>query len=75
MPPSDFTDVLRNMKEPVVSDSTLSAQKENPEWDPSAVPAYPRDWGLVYKVIMAAAALAVFLILLFSVKKIDKVEG
>lgn len=75
MPPSDFTDVLRNLQDPVVSDSTLSAQKENPEWDPSAAPAYTRDWSIVYKIIMAVAALAVFLILLFSVKKIDKVEG
>ena len=73
MPPSDFTDVLRNMKEPVVSDSTLSAQKENPEWDPAAAPAYTRDWSVVYKIIMAVAAAAVFVILLFSVKKIDKV--
>ena len=74
MPPSDFTDVLRNMKEPVVSDSTLSEQKENPGFNESAAPAYPRDWGLVYKIIMAAAALAVFVILILSVKKIDKVE-
>ena len=74
MPPSDFTDVLRNMKEPVVSDSTLSEQKENPGFDESAAPAYPRDWGLVYKIIMAAAALAVFVILILSVKEIDKVE-
>ena len=73
MPPSDFTDVLRNMTEPVVSDSTLSEQKENPAFDESGVPLV-RDWGLVYKIIMAAAAFAVFLILLFSVKKIDKVE-
>ena len=74
MPPSDFTDVLRNLQEPVVSDSMLSAQKENPEWNPSAASAYTRDWSMVYKIIMAVAALAVFLILLFSVKKIDKVE-
>jgi len=72
MPPSDFTDVLRNLTEPVDSDSTLSAQKDNPEWDPSSAPV-SRDWSLVYKIIMAVAAFAVFLILLFSVKKIDKV--
>ena len=75
IPPSDFTDVLRNLNDPVVSDSTLSAQKENPKWDPSAASVYTRDWSIVYKIIMAAAAFAVFLILLFSVKKIDKVEG
>ena len=76
MPPSDFTDVLWRREEPIVSDSTLSVQKENPEWDPSGTPfAYAQNWGLVYKIIMAAAAFAVFLILLFSVKKIDKVEG
>ena len=75
MPPSDFTDVLRRREEPVVSDSTLSAQKDNPQWDPSGTPfAYAQNWGLVYKIIMAAAAFAVFVILLFSVKKIDKVK-
>ena len=51
------------------------AQKENPHWDPSGTPfAYAQNWGLVYKIIMAAAAFAVFVILLFSVKKIDKVK-
>lgn len=75
MPPSDFTDVLRNLKEPVVSDSTLSAEKKNPQWDPSGTPfAYAQKWGLAYKIIMAAAAFAVFLILLLSVRKIDKVK-
>ena len=75
MPPSDFTDVLWHRDEPVVSDSTLSAQKDNPHWDPSGTPfAYAQNWGLVYKIIMAAAAFAVFVILLFSVKKIDKVK-
>ena len=76
MPPSDFTDVLWRREEPIVSDSTLSAQKDNPHWDPSGTPfGYAQNWGLVYKIIMAAAAFAVFVILLFSVKKIDKVEG
>ncbi len=74
MPPSDFTDVLRSLKEPVVSDSTLSEQKKNPEWNPSAASAYTRDWGIIYKIVMAAAAFAVFVILLFSVKKIDKIK-
>ena len=73
MPPSDFTDVLRNREEPVLSDSTLSEQKENPGFDKSGDPLV-KDWGLVYKIIMAAAALAVFVILILSVKKIDKVE-
>ena len=76
MPPSDFTDVLWHREEPIVSDATLSAQQNNPHWDPSGTPfGYAQNWGLVYKIIMAAAALAVFVILLFSVKKIDKVEG
>ena len=76
MPPSDFTDVLWRREEPIVSDATLSVQKDNPHWDPSGTPfAYAQKWGLVYKIIMAAAAFAVFVILLFSVKKIDKVEG
>ena len=76
MPPSDFTDVLRRREESVVSDATLSAQQNNPHWDPSGTPfGYAQNWGLVYKIIMAAAAFAVFVILLFSVKKIDKVEG
>ena len=49
-----------------------SEQKENPHYSgPSG--ATIRDWGVVYKIVMAAAALAVFLVLLFSVKKIDKV--
>ena len=74
MPSSDFTDVLRNLKDPIVSDSTLSEQKENPGFDQSRVPLV-RDWGLVYKIIMAAAALAVFVVLILSVKKIDKVES
>lgn len=74
MPSPDFTDVLRNQEEPVVSDCTLSEQKENPHWDSSGTPfAYAQNWGVVYKIVMAAAALAVFLVLLFSVKKIDKV--
>ena len=73
VPSSDFTDVLRSRKEPVPSDSTLSEQHENPLYSgPHGAAA--RNWGLVYKIIMAAAALAVFLILLVSVKRIDKVN-
>ena len=72
MPSPDFTDVLRNMTEPVVSDSTLSEQKANSHFAEKS--DIVKDWGVVYKIVMAAAALAVFLILLFSVKKIDKVE-
>ena len=73
MPSSEFTDALRIAKPaPVPSDSTLSEQKANPHYKEKS--DIVRDWGLVYKIIMAAAALAVFLILLFSVKKIDKVE-
>ena len=75
MPPSDFTDVLWRREEPIVSDATLSAQQNNPHWDPSGTPfAYAQNWGLVYKIIMAAAAFVVLLVLLFSVKKIDKVK-
>ncbi len=78
-PPPEFREAaasLDKLKYPVRADSTLSEQKVNPQWDPSAASDYnTRDWGLVYKIIMAAAALAVFVILLFSVKKIDKVEG
>ena len=76
-PPPEFKEAAASMnylKDPVRADSTLSEQKENPGFDESGVPLV-KDWGLVYKIIMAAAALAVFLILLFSVKKIDKVEG
>ena len=73
MPSSEFTDALRIAKPaPVPSDSTLSEQKANPHYKEKS--DIVRDWGLVYKIIMAAAALAVFVILLFSVKKIDKVE-
>lgn len=72
MPSPDFTDILRNMTEPVVSDSTLSEQKANSHFAEKS--DIVKDWGVVYKIVMAAAALAVFLILLFSVKKIDKVE-
>ena len=73
MPSSEFTDALRIAKPaPVPSDSTLSEQKANPHYKEKS--DIVRDWGLVYKIVMAAAALAVFVILLFSVKKIDKVE-
>ena len=76
MPSTDFTDVLRSLKEPAPSDSTLSAQQDNPNFGGYGISGLPgRNWGLVYKIMMAAAALAVFVILLFSVKKIDKVEG
>ena len=74
MPSSDFMDVLRSLEEPVPSDSTLSAQQDNPDFDKSGAVLSARDWGLLYKIMMGAAALAVFLILLFSVKKIDKVK-
>lgn len=75
-PPPEFREAAASMnylKDPVRADSTLSEQKENPGFDESAAPVV-RDWGLLYKIIMAAAALAVFVILLFSVKKIDKVK-
>ena len=71
MPPSDFTDVLRG-EEPVLSDATLSAQQQNPLFDARGPTV--RNWGLVYKIMMGAAAFAVLLILLFSVKRIDKVK-
>ena len=71
MPSADFTDVLRGLEEPVRADSTLSEQKANPHYKEKS--DIVRDWGVVYKIVMAAAALAVFLVLLFSVKKIDKV--
>ena len=78
-PPPEFREAaasLDKLKYPVRADSTLSEQKVNPQWDPSAASDYnTRDWGLVYKIIMAAAAFVVLLVLLFSVKKIDKVEG
>ena len=72
MPPSDFTDVLRGREEPVLSDATLAAQQENPVYDEHG--PVVRNWGVVYKIMMGAAAFAVLLILLFSVKKIDKVK-
>lgn len=77
-PPPEFREAaasLDKLKYPVRADSTLSEQKANPQWNPSASPASARDWGLVYKIIMAAAVLAAFVILIVSVKKIDKVEG
>ena len=78
IPPPEFASASFGMnelaKDPLKADSTLSGQKANPAFDESGVPLV-REWGLVYKIIMAAAALAVFVILLFSVKKIDKVEG
>ena len=64
---------LNHLKDPVRADSTLSEQKPNPHYKEKSDTV--RDWGVVYKIIMAAAALAVFVILLFSVKKIDKVEA
>ena len=72
MPPSDFTDVLRSREEPVLSGAAVSAQQENPVFDASG--PVVRNWGMVYKIMMGAAAFAVLLILLFSVKKIDKVN-
>ena len=75
-PPPEFKEAaasLNHLKDPVKADSTLSEQKENPGFDQSGVPLV-KDWSVVYKIIMAAAALAVFVVLILSVKKIDKVE-
>lgn len=75
-PPPEFKRAVSSQndpaRDPARADCTLSEQKENPHYsEPSG--ATIRDWGVVYKIVMAAAALAVFLVLLFSVKKIDKV--
>ena len=73
MPSSGFADVLQSGDEPVPSESRLSEQLPNPRFDEYGVSV--KDWGLVYKILMAVAAFAVFVILIVSVKKIDKVEG
>ena len=75
-PPPEFKRAVSSQndpaRDPARADCTLSEQKENPHYSgPSG--ATIRDWGVVYKIVMAAAALAVFLVLLFSVKKIDKI--
>lgn len=71
-PDSDFGDVLRR-DSIVVSDSALSTQLPNSRFAEIGVPSW--NWGLVYKIMMGAAAFAVLLILIVSVKKIDKVNG
>ncbi len=73
VPSSGFADVLRSGEDPVPSESMLSEQLPNPRFDEYGVSV--KDWGLVYKILMAVAALAVFVILIVSVRKIDKVEG
>ena len=53
-------------------DCTLLPQQSNPAFrTPSGL---SHNWGIVYKILMAAAAFAVLLILVFSVKGIEKVK-
>ena len=51
---------------------TLSAQQSNPAFRTPV--GGSRSWGIVYKVLMAAAALAVLMILVFSVKGVEKIR-
>ena len=51
---------------------TLSAQQSNPAFRTPV--GGSRSWGIVYKVLMAAAALAVLMILVFSVKGVEKIK-
>ncbi len=73
VPNSDFGDVL-GLDPHVSSDSSLSPQLPNTRFNGIGVPAWVWNWGLVYKIMMAAAAFAVLLILIVSVKKIDKIK-
>ena len=53
-------------------DCTLSQQQSNPVFnEPTAI---SRNWGVVYKILMAVAALAVLLVLIASVKGIEKIK-
>ena len=53
-------------------DCTLSPQQSNPAFrTPSGL---SRNWGVVYRILMAAAALAVLVILIVSVKGVEKIK-
>jgi len=53
-------------------DCTLSPQQSNPAF--RTPPMISRNWSVVYRILMAAAALAVLVILVFSVKGVEKIK-
>lgn len=81
-PENPFADMMRQPRtggqrdsaaaEEFRADCTLSPQLSNPAFrTPSGV---SRNWGVIYQILMAAAALAVLVILVVSVKGIEKIK-
>jgi len=72
-PDNPFVDMMRqNTTGSQRADCTLSPQQANPAFHASS--GAVRDWGLVYKILMGAAALAVLLILIRSVGHVEKIK-
>ena len=72
-PDNPFADMMRqNTTGSQQADCTLSPQQANPAFHATAGVSY--DWGLVYKILMGAAALAVLLILIRSAGHIEKIK-
>ena len=72
-PDNSFADILRQNTTGSERDAcTLSPQQSNTTYHTPAGGSY--DWGLVYKILMGVAAFAVLLILIRSVRHVEKIK-